>query len=606
MNKKIYLALMVVVLGALVLVGGQVQAKVAEDPGMAVQMDDCIPCIDSLSEISIEGLRSREFGSTVMIEEQIGDDDGTSEYSQFYGEPYYNTYMASYSSDDLHVYSRVDIPPTEMPEEGYPVIIFAHGWVGASPNYNFNYVADAYYGDMLDAWVKAGYVVLVPGYRGVGTVNGVTAEGAEWIDAYDNGSYLSPIFYAVDILNLLDSVETLNDVDWNAWGIDEDIKVNTRRIFLTAHSQGGDAAATAMAISSSPYMVNSFAAGSIWSGSIQGPVEQGAFFGPQERSADSWTDPAYFPHMPSWWSPDWSPYTIEEGLAYRKAQMYDTIKMYVADQADADPETNSLVPVMATLSSHNYPQYYTAPIDFHYSDMDHYSIPEWNETLVRKIRMMGTESNAYLYAGNSHEFDVIEGWSPDGSVSGREPAIESTIALFDNAPDSGVLRTIDVSLIADTWVNGGAVSQNNNDTAVLTVRPTGLDNAFLVFDRGMLPADVEIQSATLTVSVSDQSGAFGKTLAAFNSEDIDATTVTFTNAPAIYNPSAAVAVPDAGGVISFDVTENIAAWNTVGAQDSHMSDTLAISSSGTSGRVNLDALETWNGSPATLTVTYTD
>ena len=52
--------------------------------------------------------------------------------------------------------------------------------------------------------------------------------------------------------------------------------------------------------------------------------------------------------------------------------------------------------------------------------------------------------------------------------------------------------------MADTWVNGGAVNQNNNETAVLTVRPTGLDNVFLVFDRSMLPSDVEIQSATLT------------------------------------------------------------------------------------------------------------
>ena len=68
--------------------------------------------------------------------------------------------------------------------------------------------------------------------------------------------------------------------------------------------------------------------------------------------------------------------------------------------------------------------------------MDHYSIPEWNETLVRKIRMMGTESNAYMYARNSHEFEVIEGWSPEGSVV-VEKLQSSTIEMFDNAPGSG-------------------------------------------------------------------------------------------------------------------------------------------------------------------------
>ena len=162
--------------------------------------------------------------------------------------------MASYTTDGLNVYSRVDVPPTEMPEEGYPVIIYAHGWVGAdgAPGYTFNYSANSYYGDMLDAWVKAGYLLLMPGFRGHGTVNGTPADGIEWMQTYDNGSYLSTRFYAVDILNLLDSVETLDDIDWSAWGIDEDISVNTKRIFLTAHSQGGDAADHAFAFPAVP------------------------------------------------------------------------------------------------------------------------------------------------------------------------------------------------------------------------------------------------------------------------------------------------------------------------------------------------------------------
>lgn len=398
--------------------------------------DDCQVCIESLNEISIDGLRAREYGSSLAIASQLGDAMGSSEYSEFYGAPFYNTYMASYSSDDLNVYSRVDIPPTEMPADGYPVIIYAHGWVGAdgAPDYTFNYAAESYYGDMLDAWVKAGYVVLMPGFRGHGTVDDVPAEGVEWIQAYDNGSYLSPIFYAVDILNLLDSVDSLNSVDWSTWGFDDAaaVKINPERIFLTAHSQGGDAAHTAMAVSSSPNMSHNFAGASIWAGSIQGPIEQGAFLGPQEASVDAWTDPAYFPHMPSWWSDDWSPDTIEDGIMKKKSQMYETVIANVADQSDADIESNSLLPVMAMLSAHNYPQYFTAPTDFHYSDMDHYSIPEWNETMARKIRMVGGVSTTHMYVGNSHEFKVVEDWSPEGAEAGRMMAIESSIALFDS------------------------------------------------------------------------------------------------------------------------------------------------------------------------------
>ncbi len=98
--------------------------------------------------------------------------------------------MASYRSDGLRVYTRVDVPPGPMPAGGWPVIIFSHGWVGAAgaPSYGFQYSANSYYGDELDAWIKAGFVVLTPGFRGHGTVSGIPAEGLEYIEAYDDGS----------------------------------------------------------------------------------------------------------------------------------------------------------------------------------------------------------------------------------------------------------------------------------------------------------------------------------------------------------------------------------------------------------------------------------
>ena len=88
--------------------------------------------IPSLKQISIDGLRSRQFSSTLAIESQLGTSAGESAYSQYYGAPFYNTYMASYQSDGLRVYTRVDVPPTPMPAAGYPVIIYSHGWVGAA------------------------------------------------------------------------------------------------------------------------------------------------------------------------------------------------------------------------------------------------------------------------------------------------------------------------------------------------------------------------------------------------------------------------------------------------------------------------------------------
>lgn len=436
MKRHMLISFVLVVMASLVLAACYPPAAPAPDklpPAQAAAPEP--PGIASLSEISIDGLRSRDFSSTLTIEQQLGDAQGSSEYSQFYGEPYYNTYMASYDSDGLRVYSRVDVPPGDMPAGGYPVIVFSHGWVGeeGAPGYKFNYAPEAYYGDMLDAYVKAGYVVLTPGFRGHGTVNEVPADGLEYIQAYDNGSYLSPIFYAIDILNLLAGVDSLNDVDWAAWGAG-DVKVDTDRIYLTGHSQGGDAAFTALAVSSSPALENHFAAASIWSGSIEGRVEQGAFFGPQEASADAVTDPAYFPHMPSWWDPAWYWGTIADGNAAKKAEMYDTVRQFVADQTNADPETHSLIPAMAALDASKHPQYFDMPLDLHFSDMDHYSIPAWNEAAIRLIRAAGGTATAYLYPGNSHELNIDEGWSPADATPGRKTAIERTIELFDAAP----------------------------------------------------------------------------------------------------------------------------------------------------------------------------
>ncbi len=392
------------------------------------------PHFDSLTKISIVGLRGRTYGSTLKIEEHLGDDSGSSAYSQYYGEPYYNTFMASYKSDGLYVYSRVDIPPTAMPENGYPVIIFSHGWIGEdnAPTYNFSYAVDSYYGDILDAYIKAGYILLMPGWRGHGTVNNIPAEGIEFMQAYDNGSYLSTMFYAVDILNLLDCMGTLEDIRELAPSEIEGLKIDRNRIYLTGHSQGGDAAFTALTVAGSPNLKNHFAAASLWAGSIEGRIEQGAFLGPQEWSADAWKDPAYFLHMPSWWNPNSSTAAIEEGIADRKNTMYDTVREYVADQKDADPHTNSLVDDMAALDAAKHTQYIEAPLDLHYSDMDHYSTPDWNKGVIRLLRMMGGTGNAYMYEGNTHEFKITEGWSPEGAIPGREAATNRTIGLFDN------------------------------------------------------------------------------------------------------------------------------------------------------------------------------
>ena len=389
--------------------------------------------IESLSQLSIESLRQRSFPARLTLQATLGDASGRSEYAKFYGAPFYGTYIASYLSDGLRIYARIDIPPRDVkaPAAGYPIIIFAHGWVGeaAAPRFDFDYAAKSYYGDLIDRYVKAGYVVVTPGYRGHGLINGIPAQGIEFVHAFDDGSYLAPQFYAIDILHALQASDSIENIQWPASNTGK-VKIDRARIYLSGHSQGGDAAFTALAVSSSAHLKLHFKAASIWAGCIAGRIEQGGFYGPMETSEAALHDPAYFPYMPPEWKTSNYTGTIQDGVNERRRQMYRTVRAYVRDQAHADIEKNSLIAAMRAIDAVAFPHYITVPLDLHYSDRDYYSTPQWNATIVRSIRSAGGVANAYVYPGNGHDLRLIEGWSPKASTPGRETAVARTLALF--------------------------------------------------------------------------------------------------------------------------------------------------------------------------------
>ncbi len=163
--------------------------------------------------------------------------------------------------------------------------------------------------------------------------------------------------------------------------------------------------------------------------------------------------------------------------------------------------------------------------------------------------------------------------------------------------------TVELPLVADTWVNGGAVGTNYNAFAALIARTTGLDNVLLTFDRSALPAGANIQSATLTLWMTGESGGPGKTLTVHNVNPFDSATVTYATAPLTYNPG--VPVPAAIGLVNFDVKAQVMAWDAAGAlSNGSTTGQLAVSAAGLPGRVIFDSLETFAAVPAKLTVTY--
>ena len=122
--------------------------------------------------------------------------------------------------------------------------------------------------------------------------------------------------------------------------------------------------------------------------------------------------------------------TIQQGQQRRERQMVDTVRRFVADQADAHPQKQPLDAAMAAIDAVKHPQFIRVPVQLHFSDMDHYSPPAWNELLAQRINAAGGRAQTLRYPGNTHGFRVEPGWSPAGSVPGFDLIGERSLALF--------------------------------------------------------------------------------------------------------------------------------------------------------------------------------
>ena len=439
--------------------------------------------LDSLADISIEALRARRYGSSISIETRLGSANDDSEYNRQFskdGTHPYNSFMASYSSDGNRIYSRVDIPASPPPADGYPVMIFIHGWVGLkdAPEFDFGYKADSLYSRYIDAFVDAGYLVLTPGWRGHGTVNDIPAEGSEFMQNWDNGSYISPIFYAIDVLNLVDGLDSIESIEWSNWGLEGNNtpRVNANLIHVNGHSQGGDAALTVMAVSGENSSLNNAVySGSLWSGCFGTRFEQASIYGPMASTLEAfmsgdgtWTGSALgrdssvnsnfvFAWPPDWigtldtnspewtWQADnWKLKTVEESLQIKFSEMYDAVNKNIANIDDASFEIiirenekvevkhdPRIIEAMYNISAYNFEQYLTEPLVFHHSDQDYYSIPEWNAGLSARINSSGGQSLDLTYPGNTHSLLISqhEWFSKPGTKEGFQSMVTHDLNL---------------------------------------------------------------------------------------------------------------------------------------------------------------------------------
>jgi dienelactone hydrolase len=447
--------------------------------------------IVSLSELSIETLRQRTYSSELELVAQLGNTRGGTEYSQAYGTTGsgpYETYLASYQSDDLRLYTRIDIPNSPPPVGGYPIIIFCHGWMGidAAPTFHFSYTPKSMYAEMIDGYVDAGFIVLTPGYRGHGTANGVAADGIEFMSAWDNASYLSPSFYAIDVLNLIEGLDSIAGLRLNEFDSihSGSLATNLDEVFLTGHSQGGDVVLTTLAVvGEGSQVAQNVKAASISDGTFADRATQlelytamqgsrraflsgdGSWTG-TSKGADGSINPEFvFGYPPGWletpqpseWTnqaENWPDVPVSDVVSERYLEMSDILSRHVRDLAEEDSSqmlvksegrypvqmAPDLSQLMLAIGGYDQPAYLTEPLMLHYSDQDFYSPPAWNEELCRRISEAGGVCTRFLYPANSHLMRASEySWfSPAGTTDSYRTILARDVSFFEGMDPSAI------------------------------------------------------------------------------------------------------------------------------------------------------------------------
>jgi len=144
----------------------------------------------------------------------------------------YHRYVASYQSEGLKIYGLLTIPTGEQPPNGWPIIIFNHGYIPPE-QYRTTLRYEAYQG----YFARNGYITFKSDYRGHGDSEGDP-----------EGGFYSPA-YTADVLNAKASVQRLPEA-------------NANQVGFWGHSMGGFITQRSMVIA------DDIDAGVIWGGVV--------------------------------------------------------------------------------------------------------------------------------------------------------------------------------------------------------------------------------------------------------------------------------------------------------------------------------------------------
>lgn len=279
-------------------------------PTIPTQTSAPSPTPNPFAGYTIPELAARPYGG--------GDFYVTEEIEQVGG---FTRYEVEWISDGIIVTGLMNIPYGEGP---WPVIIANHGYI--DPTVYFPGLDSRPMGDF---FAQHGYATIMPDYRGYG--------------GSDSGPNPMRIGYAIDVLNLIESLHLI-------------IGLDPERVGVVGHSMGGGITTYVMVLSDR--------------------VDAVSLYG--SMSADQ---SANWRHIHDMWSP---------GGMIATAQIYGT--------PDENPEG------YGDISPINYLHMVDMPVNIHHGSLDDQVPLNWSIDLADRLHAAGVQSTLYVYDGAGHTF----------------------------------------------------------------------------------------------------------------------------------------------------------------------------------------------------------
>lgn len=289
----------------------------------------------TLEKYSFENLRKREYqGSEIKLEKVIKEEEK------------FTSWLFSFQSDGKKVTGMLNLPKAVKvpPYQGWPVVIMLRGY--ADDQIYFTGLGTR---KAAGVFAENGFITLAPDFLGFGGSDALSEDISS--PRGTNLFILEARFERpITVLNLLASVTRQNSQG------DLGGRVNPDKIFLWAHSNGGQIALSVLEISQKPIPTT------LWA-----PVSKG------------------FPESVLQYMTDPPAGGDDQGLKVKKA-IDDFVSLY-------DAKKYSIANYWADIS---------APIQVHQGTVDEYIQTDWTDSFVQTLKDLGKNVTYYKYPRNDH------------------------------------------------------------------------------------------------------------------------------------------------------------------------------------------------------------